>query len=225
MNRSPRHRRAALAWVALFSVLVACTVELSETVHGSGTSSTEYRDVDGYRSVAVRGSIDARVRVGEPAHVMITGDDNLIEYVETSVENGRLIVQVRRGFRLDPAPRIEIGASQLESLQLVGAGTLRVEGVDDETIELGLEGSGDLECRGRVGQLVATVTGSGTMDLFDLVAQDAQVEISGSGDIETRAERALSVSVSGSGDVLYRGEPEISQSIAGSGEVRCAGKR
>ncbi len=214
---------AVLAVVAALGLVsLGCTVQLFDTVKGSGASATEYREVDGFEAITVRGSLDVVVRVGESPHATIHGDDNLIEYVETSVENRVLTVRVRRGYRLDPPPRLEIGVEQIGGVTLAGSGNVAIEGVARQHLTLALGGSGDLRCRGTTDRLSVDVAGSGRMNLFGLAAGDVKVDVSGSGGVETFAAQKLAVSIAGSGKVLYRGEATLSSSIAGSGSVEKA---
>ena len=65
----------------------------------------------------------------------------------------------------------------------------------------------------------SSVSGSGDIKGFDLVADHADVEVSGAGLVELTVNKKLDVRVSGSGDVRYKGNASVSRNISGAGSV------
>ncbi|MEE8468248.1 MAG: head GIN domain-containing protein, partial [Planctomycetota bacterium] len=203
--------------------LTACTLEFEETVQGSGVSASEIRAVSGFEGLVVDDSLNVTVQVGASSSlVTIHADDNLLTYVSTELEGGRLILAVQDGYRLDPTPQIEVRLPILTSLTYAGSGRVQLEGVWGESLQLTLAGSGDLNASGRVASLDVRLVGSGDLDLFDLSADRVRIDATGSGDVRLFARQELSVRRFGSGDVVYRGAPAVTQKSFGSGDVRPA---
>jgi hypothetical protein len=57
------------------------------------------------------------------------------------------------------------------------------------------------------------------MDLLEVAARSARVDVSGSGGATVQVSERLDAHVSGSGDVRYRGEPSVQAEVSGSGDV------
>lgn len=217
-----RSTTVALA-TAASGVLTACTIEFEETVQGSGVPASEIRAVSGFEGLVVDDSLNVTVQVGASSSlVTIHADDNLLAFVSTEVEGGRLILAVQEGYRLDPAPEIEVRMPTLSSLVYAGSGRLQLEGVSGESLELTLAGSGELYASGQVVGLAVRLVGSGDLDLFDLLADRVVVDATGSGDVRLFAREQLRVRRVGSGDVVYRGAPAVTQKCFGNGDVRRA---
>ena len=89
-----------------------------------------------------------RITASTSDGVTVQGDDNLLEYVETTVEAGALVVRVRPGYRLQPSPEIDVDVSELDGVSLTGSGDVVAEGVDSDVLALAVTGSGDLTCSG-----------------------------------------------------------------------------
>ena len=71
----------------LVLALVAASVSLAQAATtGSGALATETRNVTGFSSIALRGSIDLVVRQGEREAVQVKADDNILPLVQTLVE-------------------------------------------------------------------------------------------------------------------------------------------
>jgi hypothetical protein len=173
----------------------------------------------------------------------VEAEDNLLEYIETYVDNGELKVRTKDGYNLSPkrSIRINISAPSFSSIKTVGSGDIVAENqINNSTaIELDATGSGSIRAKLNAPSVNAEVTGSGNVNLegetrsfegeihgsgniraYDLRSEEVRVEIRGSGNAEVFASVNLKVEVSGSGDVRYKGGGQVSSSIHGSGNVK-----
>jgi hypothetical protein len=115
---------------------------------------------------------------------------------------------------------IEADASAV-SVQSTGSGSIVVN-ANAPKIDGGMSGSGSITLNGTTRQFVGGNSGSGDIHAYNLLAENAEVDLTGSGDAEVAASQQLTASLTGSGDIYYRGNPKISQSATGSGKVRKA---
>jgi hypothetical protein len=240
--------RALAPWL-LLPLLASTTLPAAawwgEGITGSGRSATELRTVAPFEAVATKGSIDIVVRQGSPTQVEVQADDNLLDLLETVVEEGRrgatLQVRWKSGTSLSTRSKVvvnvttptltalagsgsgdfTVGPLQTPSLRLSlsGSGDARFEGLKAGEFSLSLSGSSDVRGNGEAGKLSISIAGSGDVDLIDLRAEEASVSIAGSGDAKVYASRQLKVSVAGSGDVTYSGDAAVSSRVAGSGRI------
>jgi hypothetical protein len=186
---------------------------------GSGVAKTETRPVEAFERISVAGSPDVVARVGSEPSLVVTGDDNLLAYLVTRVENGTLHVSLKRSGRVRVPMRIEVTTPRLEEVRIAGSADVEATGIAGTEFRAAIAGSGDLKATGKVDRLEVRIAGSGDMHLFDLAARSVDVRIAGSGDADVRASEELSVRIAGSGDVRYDGDPKIERSVAGSGEI------
>jgi hypothetical protein len=211
-------------------------------VNGSGDLITEARDVGSFTELEVSGSFDVFVTCGEEQKIEITIDDNLMDLITTDIRRGRLVIKCEESISAHRRrSKIEISVPELTAVALSGSGDVTVNGMKGGEVELTvsgsgmikarevkaesltatISGSGELEAAGKTGDLSVRVSGSGDVDLSDLIADDADVRISGSGDVELYAEGSFSGSVTGSGDIRIHGNPKMyKQKVNGSGDIR-----
>ena len=105
-------------------------------------------------------------------------------------------------------------------MTLSGSGNIVVGGIEAESLEVTLPGSGTLTGSGTATRLDVTVGGSGTVQFTRLVANDVRAVVSGSGSIFVTATKSLDASVSGSGAILYVGNPQdVTKSVTGTGAI------
>jgi hypothetical protein len=197
-------------------------------VPGSGVEVSEGREFEGtFERVHVGASVDVEIRVGEAQSVTVRADDNLIEWIDTSVRDGVLRIgwdsPDGSGWRPKVKPRVDVTVPALTGVELEGAPEVRVRGVRSSSFDVEVAGAGRLRADGKVETLKVDVAGAGDVDLFDLETTDAEVEVSGAGDVDLRATGHVRATVSGAGDVRVKGGAVIEQHVNGAGSVRSAG--
>ena len=117
--------------------------------------------------------------------------------------------------------KITVIAPDVTKFDVRGSGDLDIRRYDHPTFAVQVSGSGDVSAAGRVETAAVDNSGSGYVNLGDLKAKDAVVDVSGSGGGALFATNKAKIDISGSGDVELRTEPKsVSSEITGSGEVR-----
>lgn len=223
--------------------LASCDLIVGERVRGSGNKISENRSETGFDGVASYGSMDVMVETSPTYSVRIEADDNLMEYIETSVEGGVLKVRTRQGYNLSPRTdlKVFVTAPSFTSITSSGSGNIistgKISGdkdlkvgvsgsadidldVDVPQISASISGSGNMKMKGRTKDFTCQVSGSGEVEALDLLSENTNVKISGSGNGAVYASVKLDVRVSGSGDVVYKGDASVNQKISGSGSVK-----
>lgn len=192
-------------------------------VTGSGIKISETRNVGPFSQVHVSGSPDAIITIGPEQSVVVETDDNLIDMLQTEVENGQLNIRMEGSYSTSIGLKVFITMPSLDGVSVTGSGDVTATGLNGDDLKARISGSGDIELNGTASSIEASVTGSGDMDLSKLVAQKASVKVTGSGDIFVCATESVDASVTGSGDITYEGyggqEPKVNQSVTGSGDI------
>ena len=81
-------------------VLNACNISalqgVGTTIRGSGNVVEETREVSGVSGVQLATIGDMVIELGDKESLRIEAEDNLLEYFETEVRNGKLIIGTPR---------------------------------------------------------------------------------------------------------------------------------
>lgn len=194
-------------------------------VTGSGRIVTQSRPVGNFHRVEIKGSTNIKVRLGAAPSVSLRADDNLLPYLTSEVRNGTLILDSRGSFRTKTTPLAVISVPNLDYVHISGSGNAAVAGVNNRSLEMLVQGSGDIRATGRTGNVKATIQGSGNADLRGLAAGRADVSVMGSGNVWIDTNGAVRARSFGSGNVYVLGRPAtLDQQRAGSGRVIVGGK-
>src|SRR6185295_8902409 len=140
-------------------------------------------------SLASHGSMDVKISYGNSNSVVIEGDENLLPYVETSVENGRLLIKTKKNVNLKSTSKmvVYVSMTKINSLQLSGSGNINGEGAfsNPGKTDIGISGSGNIKLSfDSFGDLDLSLSGSGNMDLKSTATNNISAAVSGSGNIE-----------------------------------------
>lgn len=206
----------------------------------------ETRDVRDFDEVVMRVSGKVLITQGNKNEVILEGDADLLEEIETEVRGGRLNIKNRRerwwsSNRGRNRLTVYITVKKLRGAYVSGSGDIISQNTlktDDFTasiagsgdIEIDLEadyvlskisGSGNIELQGKSERAKLSISGSGKYLAEKLVVGDYEISMSGSGRGSINVEGELDVRISGSGKVYYMGKPtSVNSSVSGSGSVR-----
>ena len=196
------------------SILLIAMILLGTSAHaqwwkrikGNGNSITQTRQTANYDKVSVAGSFDVELVRGEEGEITLKGEENLLEHIEVYVKNNVLILKVKDNINL---------SSSWNKTIAIEVPVIEITGVK-------LSGSGDISTQTtlKATDFNATVSGSGDVNAYGVVAQDATVNVSGSADVTLTVKGTLNAKVSGSGDIQYKGNPKkVASKVSGSGDV------
>ena len=205
--------RALLPVLIAAPVAVACGISVDwdgPVVAGSGVRTNVTRSVATFDRVDVGGEYDVVIRVGAAPSVILEGDDNLLPLIRTEVRG------VHSGGSSDIAIRDVL--SEAFEASVSGSSDLTANG-DFGDLSASISGSGEIHMTGTADLIDGHVTGSGEMDLLEVRARSARVDVSGSGGVTVEVSDRLDAKVSGSGHVRYRGQPAVQADVSGSGAV------
>lgn len=217
---------------------------------GSGNVVVEAREVSGFDAVSLFTEGRVVITQGEQEALTIETDDNLLPYLDTEVRSGTLTLAPTddaNNLDLDPSDGIiyRVELASLSELSLIGAGTMEMDSLETDELELVLTGAGDIRVESlEADELVSRILGAGSITAAgqvevqdvsllgagdyrgsDLRSSRATVTIPGTGRVELWVTGDLDVTVAGHGDVAYYGRPTVSQTVVGSGNVTGLGDK
>lgn len=222
--------------------LLSCDAFIRKTETGNGRMFSTEREVGEFEKIAVEGNIDVELSYSDDCMVEVAADENLHSYIETEVEDNKLVVKVEKGVRLESENPIVVKVllPNLEELaclgsggvttsgKLRGSGAVKVESLGSSAISLRLRapvvkatisGSANMDLSGETKEVKIKINGSGKVMAAKLKSETASVVINGSGRVDLYAENKLKSVINGSGNVNYAGDPEINSKINGSGKM------
>ncbi len=204
-----------------FALMLAALIGCNVGIKGSGISKTEARVVADFKSVSSEAVGDVNVTIGDSQSVEVTMDDNLLPLLVTEVVDGELKIRTTGSFNTSIGLKVKITTPSLDSIRSSGVGNVKIDGLDSEQFAIGISGVGSVSANGKVQNLNVTVSGVGSADLDELVAENVSVTVSGVGGAEVYASKSVNASTSGVGNIKVLGNPaEKKESKSGIGSIK-----
>ena len=222
----------------LFTGLLIATIALNVSAQ-----TGQNRQVSGFNSISSSGGFNVHVKIDGTESLKITGDESVINDIETTVSNGKLKIGTKDkiSWKLFNNKKVDIyiTAKSLSGLSNSGSGSIKLDGnltgnaelktsgsgnvtaaVNASDLQISVSGSGSITSSVNANQLTAAVSGSGALSLNGTV-KNADIKVSGSGHIRANDLKADAVeaSLSGSGNIHILANKSINARVSGSGRL------
>lgn len=197
--------------------------------------------------IVVEGPFTVRMTRAPTTRAVVSGARGSVEGVSVEMQGQTLRIRRNPGAwsgdpRVRPAPaQVLLSGRTLRSARLVGAGSLDIQGVQGQRLDLavdgsgriraaglrvdrvsaGLRGAGEITLAGAAEQLSAEIQGSGDFDARGLQVEDAVVAAASSGAVAFTARRTATVTASGLGAVEVDGPAACTVRGPAAANVRC----
>ena len=217
-------------------------------IAGSGVSKEETRAVDAFHSLEAGNALQVNVTVtrGAKPGVNIKGDDNLVPFVESFVEDGKLVLRLKANSSISPKLplRAEVVAGELDEVKASGAARLEmkygekvdrftadasgaaqvsVEGLESSQATATASGASQVMISGSAASLKVNSSGASRIKAESFAVEDADVSISGASRVTLRANKSVAGDLSGASQLELHGSP-AKQTVSISGASQVVGK-
>lgn len=216
-----------------------------KSIKGDGNLKKESREIGNFTSISSFGPLDVQISYGTSQSLQVEADGNLLPYIETKVENGKLTIGSKQHFNLKSRSKMVVYVSMTSinsldqhgsgnitgsgnfsndgktQMNVSGSGNIKLDFDSFGSMDLSVSGSGNIKLKGNtVNNITAAISGSGNIDCTKIKCDNADAKISGSGNIKVDVQKSIIASISGSGNVFYKGDAtNVVSKIAGSGKV------
>ncbi len=205
-----------LAFVALLGSFAV----VGSGVPGSGASKTEIRELDAFDRISLMEIGTINVTFGPTQSVSVTTDDNLLQVIETTVDDGELIIRPTMSINPKIYPVIDIVVPELSAVEIAGSASVKVVELEAESFDLELNGACAAMMSGTVQNLSVELNGACRAKLKQLESENAKVEINGTGSAEVFASQSIDASASGFATITcYGNPPDVKKEANGVSKV------
>ncbi len=224
-------RKLTILLIAMLLVAFATQICFSgwtsKKIRGSGDVVTEDREVRGITGVELATIGKLFIEVGDEEKLVVEAEDNLLEYIDTDVHGGMLVIQTRDGVNLHPREQVRyyLTVKRIDEIEISSSGDIETSDLIADRFSITIGSSGDLDIRDlSVSSLDVRVRSSGDVSMDKVSAKKVEIDIQSSGDVVLREleSELLVVDISSSGDVEvgtgYVKEQEININSSGDYE-------
>jgi len=183
-------------------LMTACDWHGSQTIIGTGEMESILVELPPVEGVSVNGSCKVDIKTGEAQAIEFFAQSEILDVLRYEVIDNILHI----GFK----PNYSVSSSKGITAHIVIPSVSFIS----------ITGKGDFELSGEQQELLDIhITGTGSVDAFDLEVEKCNIRISGMGDCEVNVIHSLEVFISGVGNVRYLGDPTLQSNVSGVGNV------
>jgi hypothetical protein len=210
---------------------------------GSGDLVTNEEFISDFTAVDAGSGFNVEISKSNSYSILVTTDDNIMEYVEIKKSGDALVIGVKWGYSFRSVTlNAEITMPELHSLELSGGSQgkleefsstnqfsvelsggsfLNGEFVTSENVDLDLSGGSHLSgLVGEANDLTIDASSGSHLDLTNFTVQDVNVELSGGSHATINLDGKLEADLSGGSHLSYIGEPILRNiEISGGSEI------
>lgn len=222
--------------MALAAFITSC----QESIKGNGNVKEETREAAPFHSLDISGAYKVHIKPDNYSSIKVKADENLLEHIETYVNDGVLHVKSEANFDRYRALDLYITMDEFERLKASGASEIGSQGVlkgknvkldfsgaveaqlsiNAEELEGDFSGACEVKLNGNARKMSVETSGAVEVDAEDFKTEKCRVEMSGAGKATVFVTQELDIDVSGAAEVNYRGNPrEVKQDISGAANI------
>ena len=223
-------------------ILSACNFNINTGENGNGKVVTQERQVTA-DFTEVRGSagLDVYLTQGTENKIVVEADENLLQFIETDIQNGRLHVTTSENIGQSKAKNVYVtfkdintveassGAevtansvikSQALNLSSSSGAELEVEVFAQDLIAKTSSGA-DLKISGKASNFQADASSGSELEAKNLLVINCKSEASSGAEITVNVQEKLETNVSSGGSINYYGNPiSVNSNQSHSGSVK-----
>jgi hypothetical protein len=186
-------------------------------ITGSGNIISREFDYTDFSVVDAGYGFNVKIVQDEDYSIVVSFDDNVLEYLEVSVSGDTLTVGLEPGSYRLLSLDVVISMPSLDGLMLSGGSNGDVSGFSSlQGISLGLSGGSEVIIVGSASDLVVDASGGSRVYLSEFICGDAEINFSGGSNGSIYVTGTLDVNLSGGSHLTYYGNPEL-EDISTSG--------
>ncbi len=211
---------------------------------------SETRGVSGFTAINMGSFGKVILSQGNSESLTISGSDNLVPLIKTTVSNGTLNIETDENINVTSFNKTNmltftIGVKDLSSLTVSGLGDVSMETLSTPNLTLTMSGAGKVQLNqltadmlnvnvsglgsvdiaGDVGEATISIPGAGTINAPDLKIKTANVTVPGLGSATVWVTDKLAGTISGAGTISYYGNPQTDVNTTGLGTYKSLGSK
>ena len=213
----------AICSAILFS---SCHYFHGERIDGNGNVITQTRNFSNFTGVDVSNAIHLYIKQDAAFSVKVETDENLQQYIIVSEENGILRIKQENNTSLDATGQIKVYVSAPLFKNLEASGACKIVGENaltaSDAIDVHVSGASGIRLKGETKEFLMEGDGASHAKCFELMTENADVDVSGASNAEVFARVKINAKASGASDIRYKGNASVTPNTSGAASIKKA---
>ena len=215
-----------LSFALLSSVITSCI--LGPSVSGNGNVTKEQREVGSFEKIKVTRGLNVYLTQGDVPKIIVEADENLLEYIETEVDDEMLIITSSAMIRKSKSLKVHVTATDLSEIRatagsnvnskdLISSDDLEISGsagsniklrINARDVEVSASAGSNITLEGNANDIELKASAGSNIKAEDLKTNECDAHTSSGANIWIKVEKEFDASASSGGNVFYYGNPK-----------------
>lgn len=226
--------------IAASLALSACSFNFGKK--GNGQVVTQERNVsENFTEIRGSAGLDVYLTQGNEYKIMVEADENLQQFIETDITNGKLHITTSENISWSEAKKVYVTFVEVNSIEASsGAEVVGKSLIKSETLSLKSSSGAELEVEvfskditaktssgaeikvsGKASSLLAKASSGSELDAKELLVVTCTAEASSGANIKVNVKELLDANASSGADIRYYGNPtSVNANKSSSGSVK-----
>lgn len=226
--------------IAASLLLSACNFNFGKK--GNGNVVTQERDVsENFTEIRGSAGLDVYLTQGTENKIMVEADENLQQFIETDIKNGKLHITTSENISWSEAKKVYVTFVDINSIEASsGAEVVGNSLIKSENLTLKSSSGADLEVEifskevtaetssgseikvsGKASSLFAKASSGSELDAKELMVVNCTAQASSGAEIKVNVKEKLDANASSGADITYSGNPaSVNANKSSSGSVK-----
>jgi len=230
-----------LSIISLFFIFLgfqSCMITTGKT--GNGNVTLENRPVSEFSAIKSSAGISVLISQGNKNEIVVETDENLQEYIETTVENHVLKIYPSTSIRRSKALKVHVTFQNIENLSASSASSIRsvsefksrnlsvktssgakmILDVLSENLDVSASSGSNITISGQALNLNAQSSSGSAIKAKNLQTSHCIAKASSGSDIYVNVKDELEASASSGADIRFSGNPRVSTKESSGGSIK-----
>jgi hypothetical protein len=211
----------AIAFVVILIVLVLISAYAPfGVIVGSGIMQSRQEAFSDFSVLEISNGFDVQINQADSFSVLITTDDNVMEYIEITKTGDTLRIRLMPSihFRISTI-KAEIAMPDIKEIRFSGGTTGTANFNLSHDLEISLSGGSTLRMDGQAFDLKATCSGGSSIEMTEFKVNNATISFSGGSRGSINLDGTLNADLSGGSRLYYIGDPILGDINTSGGSI------
>lgn len=227
----------ALLTLVASIVLTSSCIFIGPSVKGNGKVVEENRKAGKFNEIKVSRGMNVYITQGDETKVIVKADENLLEYIETNVENRVLKVTTKENIRKATSKKVFVTVKELENIRSLAGSNVYSENIlrcdnltisstagsnvkveiDAKDVIASASAGSNIKIEGKSKSFEGKASAGSNIKAEGLTTKECNVKTSSGANIWIRVTGELQASANSGGNIFYYGNPKNLDTNSSSG--------
>jgi hypothetical protein len=219
------------------ALLFSSCLFLGSSVKGNGNVVKEERDITGFNGIKASRGVNVYVSQGDEEKVMVEADENLVDLIETEVDDSMLKVTIRRRIRESTSCKVHVTVSGLKKVQAsagsniyseheIHAGNMELSAsagsnikmeITAQALDISASAGSNIFLEGASREVKVQASAGSNVKAEELITEVCKAKAGSGANIYITVNEKLDGNASSGGNVFYSGNPRHLDTASSSG--------